>query len=221
MCCVLAARCEVGEILSAREASSQPQDKQTTITARHYPLRGVWLQRPPLPFASRSLSTVLPTFRSLLQNHTLFPFRRSKGPRSFLFMAPQPPPNNWEVPSYPPQLPQHRFDDESDEDVKAPYDDLIDEYATPYRPNPQHKAYNVGATAFNASKQVGGGPTPWETDAAGKDVEGASSDAHGWAYPPAAAKEVKRTSRWSRVRAQLYSRVGRLLTTLRRSYLIQ
>lgn len=84
----------------------------------------------------------------------------------------------WE-PSYPStQHPHH--DDDSDEDVKAPYDDLIDQYATPFSQNSQHKVHKVEPLAFDQ-----------KTNATGKDLEGASSDGHDWAYPPAPTANEK------------------------------
>lgn len=95
----------------------------------------------------------------------------------------------WE-PSYPPTTQQLHHDFDSDEDHKAPYDDLIDQYATPFRQNSQHKIHKVDALAFDQ-----------KTDT--KDLEGASSNGHDWAYPPATTTEEKgkrKVLTWSSVR---------------------
>ncbi|EKM48642.1 uncharacterized protein PHACADRAFT_266237 [Phanerochaete carnosa HHB-10118-sp] len=93
----------------------------------------------------------------------------------------------WE-PSYPSTQHSHH-DDDSDEDVKVPYDDLIDQYATPFSQNERHKVHKVEPLAFDQ-----------KTDATGKDLEGASSDGHDWAYPPASTakeKEQRKPLTWS------------------------
>ncbi|KAJ3551218.1 hypothetical protein NM688_g4831 [Phlebia brevispora] len=112
-------------------------------------------------------------------------------------MAHQPRTQEWNV-SYPPASQSHHSEDESDEDAKAPYDDLIDQYAIPYRQNSRHKSYNVDAATFKTSNEPGDSRT-WDGDAPGKDIEGASSDGHSWAYPPVAAKEAPRSSVWSTI----------------------
>lgn len=86
--------------------------------------------------------------------------------------------------------------------MKAPYDDLIDQYAIPYRQNSSHKSYSVEPSAFKTDPN---GPrtyplsqkTSLTSDVTGKDLGDASSDAHDWAYPPPASKEeVAKTSIW-------------------------
>lgn len=120
--------------------------------------------------------------------------------------APQQP---WDV-AYPPEQQSHRFDSEEDEDMKAPYDDLIDQYAIPYRQNSSHKSYSVEPSAFKTDPN---GPrtyplsqkTSLTSDVTGKDLGDASSDAHDWAYPPPASKEeVAKTSIWRTVRPLVY-----------------
>lgn len=98
----------------------------------------------------------------------------------------------WE-PAYPPtsQQPSH---EDFDEDTKAPYDDLIDQYATPFRQNSNHKSYKVDPSAFDHKTT---------SDGSGKDLENASSNGHDWAYPPSAPSEEKGKAKaltWSAVR---------------------
>lgn len=102
-------------------------------------------------------------------------------------------PAPWEL-SHPPQHSSHQ--DEDDEDVKAPYDDLIDQYATPYRQGATHKAYAVDPSAFDQSK--GAAPTyalsqktTHTSETHGKDLEGSTTHLNDWAYPPSAGKEEK------------------------------
>ncbi|GJE87787.1 hypothetical protein PsYK624_038700 [Phanerochaete sordida] len=85
----------------------------------------------------------------------------------------------WE-PSYPSSNPRPHHDGYSDEDAKAPYDDLIDQYATPFHQTAQHKVHKVEPLTFDQ-----------KTDGSGKDLEGASSNGHDWAYPPTTTTEEK------------------------------
>ncbi|CAL1696480.1 unnamed protein product [Somion occarium] len=82
-----------------------------------------------------------------------------------------------------------------DEDTKVPYDDLIDQYATPYRQNSQHKAYTVNPSAFNASGAVPSYPLTHKktnlSDATSKDLEGGTSEGLDWGYPPSPPKKDK------------------------------
>ena len=97
----------------------------------------------------------------------------------------------WES-SYPPTTQQRHHDIDSDEDHKVPYDDLIDQYATPFSQNSQHKVHKVDPLAFDQ-----------KTNTSGKDLEGASSNGHDWAYPPTATTEEKgkrKALTWSSVR---------------------
>ena len=106
----------------------------------------------------------------------------------------------WE-PSYPPNHPQPHHDADSDEDAKAPYDDLIDQYATPFQQNARHKVHKVEPLAFDQ-----------KTDGSGKDLEGVSSNGHDWAYPPTASSEEKGKGKawtWRMVRTGASCRSGR------------
>lgn len=104
-------------------------------------------------------------------------------------------PTPWDLTPPPPQTP-HR--DSEDEDAKAPYDDLIDQYATPFRQNPSHKAVTVDPSAFDQSKgalaYALSKKSTHTSDTHGKDLEGSSAAGHDWAYPPASAKEEKEES---------------------------
>lgn len=95
----------------------------------------------------------------------------------------------WEHPY--PSTAQQSQHHEDDEDTKAPYDDLIDQYALPYRQNSQHKAYTVDPSAFNAADRS----HKSASEDRGKDLEEASSQGHDWAYPPTLSLEEKGQSK--------------------------
>lgn len=102
----------------------------------------------------------------------------------------------WEL-TYPPttQQPHHH---EDDEDTKSPYDDLIDQYAVPFSQNAKHKSFKVDSLAFDAADR-----THKTSEDTGKDLEGASSQGHDWAYPPTTPTEEKGKGKpwtWSSVR---------------------
>ena len=113
-------------------------------------------------------------------------------------------------PAHPPPAHQPQLDD--DDDVKAPYDDLIDQYATPYRSNSKHKTFNLAG-------QTNGAPTyplthkkTNNSDASTKDLEGSTSEGADWGYPPGPPKvEEKKPNFWSSVRTTrslgLYARL--------------
>lgn len=98
------------------------------------------------------------------------------------------------------QLPEH-------EDTKAPYDDLIDQYATPYRQNSQHKSYSVNPVTFNPSEPslaYSSSHKQTTSDVTSKDLEGSSSQAHDWGYPPPPLPVDKEKPNWlSMVRCTL------------------
>ena len=105
----------------------------------------------------------------------------------------------WEL-SYPPTT-QQAHQHEYDEDTKAPFDDLIDQYALPYSQNSQHKSYTMDPAVFGAGDRTHNSTG----ERRGKDLEEASSQGHDWAYPPTAALEEKSKSgkkalTWSTVR---------------------
>ncbi|THH26654.1 hypothetical protein EUX98_g7531 [Antrodiella citrinella] len=83
--------------------------------------------------------------------------------------------------SSPPNQPQ--FDDD---DVKAPYDDLIDQYAAPYGVNPQHKTFNIatGRTGAAPTYPLTHKQTNNSDDDSGKDIEASTTEGTDWGYPP-------------------------------------
>ncbi|PSR71279.1 hypothetical protein PHLCEN_2v12793 [Hermanssonia centrifuga] len=113
-------------------------------------------------------------------------------------MPPHPTSQPWDL-SYPPAPSSEQH---GEEDLKAPYDDLIDQYAIPYRQNPTHKAYAVDPSAFE-SDDLSQKPSR-TTEASDKDLEYASTDGHNWGYPPVAQKEKRERGHWwSAVRLDL------------------
>ena len=108
-------------------------------------------------------------------------------------------------PYYPSPHPQHRLDLE-DEDAKASYDDLIDQYAIPYHQNSNHKPFNVDSSAFRTadrSNTAVGYPLSQKNtgtmESDNKDFEGSTVDGHTWAYPPPPIKEETPKAAWWRV----------------------
>lgn len=113
---------------------------------------------------------------------------------------------NYSVP-YPTNPSQQQLD-LGDDDVKVPYDDLIDQYATPYQRQSDYKAYSISPNAPQAHTRRPSYPLSpkhsYQVEASGKDD---SSDAHGptndWEYPPAAMKQDKikeKPNFWATVR---------------------
>ncbi|KAI0374406.1 hypothetical protein BV20DRAFT_936044 [Pilatotrama ljubarskyi] len=112
------------------------------------------------------------------------------------------------VPSYPPQYPAQPPLAHRDNDTKAPYDDLIDQYATPYGTQ-AHKTYAVDPASLNlADSRHGRAPSyPLPKQSYSSDVtkdtktlEGHGPDPPDWEYPPTLAKgdaKEKETS-WKR-----------------------
>jgi len=96
--------------------------------------------------------------------------------------------------SYPAAIPpaQHAPLDD-DDDVKAPYDDLIDQYAT------QYGAYSVDVPSFDIPQgRHGRAPSipltqkqSYSTDTTGKDTDGTDAQRLDWGYPPTSSQEEK------------------------------
>ncbi|TCD70065.1 hypothetical protein EIP91_005046 [Steccherinum ochraceum] len=114
---------------------------------------------------------------------------------SAFVMSNHPSPN---YPAPPPSAYQPQFDDE---DVKAPYDDLIDQYATPYRSNSQHKTFDLAA---GRNSSAPGYPLTHKqtnnSDVTGKDIEGSTAEGTDWGYPPPPPQvDTEKKSFWSSV----------------------
>ncbi|OBZ79017.1 hypothetical protein A0H81_00538 [Grifola frondosa] len=102
---------------------------------------------------------------------------------------------------YPSATPQQGPHSEEDEEIKAPYDDLIDQYATPYG-HSAHKTYAVDPTSLNlAEGRHGRSPSfplsqkqSYSTDVAVKDakhIDDFEMDRPELGYPPTTLKEEK------------------------------
>jgi len=88
---------------------------------------------------------------------------------------------------------QEQHSQEDDEDLKVPYDDLIDQYATPFQQNSQHKSFNVNPSNLQSTPSNGYPLTHQKTnmsDATSKDLEG-SREGTDWNYPPQSAVAEK------------------------------
>ncbi|OCH96575.1 hypothetical protein OBBRIDRAFT_743369 [Obba rivulosa] len=89
--------------------------------------------------------------------------------------------------------------DDDDDYIKAPYDDLIDQYATPY------KAYSVDAASFNAAQgRHGRAPSipltqkqsfSIDTHATDKDIDGVDDQGLDWGYPPSTPSKEEKPKR--------------------------
>ncbi|KAI0651619.1 hypothetical protein C8Q79DRAFT_1004894 [Trametes meyenii] len=102
------------------------------------------------------------------------------------------------VPSYPPQYPAQPPLAHRDDDTKAPYDDLIDQYSASYS-TPTSRTYAVDPATINF-------PPPKqsyssETTKDFKSLEGHGHEPPDWEYPPTLAKgdtKEKENKSWSR-----------------------
>ncbi|KAI0336060.1 hypothetical protein GY45DRAFT_1239290 [Cubamyces sp. BRFM 1775] len=111
------------------------------------------------------------------------------------------------VPTYPPQYPAQPPLAHHDDDTKAPYDDLIDQYAAPYGTQ-THRTYAVDPTSLNlANSRHGRAPSyplpkqsySSETTKDIKSLEDHEPDPPDWGYPPTAAQEdAKEEKSWTR-----------------------
>ncbi len=100
-------------------------------------------------------------------------------------------PAPWEL-THPQQSPLPPPED--DEDTKAPYDDLIDQYATPFTKNAKHSVYSVDASAFDR------GASSYSLDQkpsqiSDKDLEGSTVHGHDWEYPPQKARPEEKVEK--------------------------
>ena len=108
--------------------------------------------------------------------------------------------------------------DLGDDDVKSPYDDLIDQYATPYQKHADYKAYSVEPDATKLpharrpSYPLSQKPS-YTSEATGKDSSIGHTDATDWEYPPITMQQDKVKDKpkfWATVRR--YPILGDLVT---------
>ena len=92
-----------------------------------------------------------------------------------------------------------------DDETKAPYDDLIDQYASPYG-NQAHKTFAVDPASFSGHARQPSYPLSkhsYETSKDLKSLDSHAQDPPDWGYPPPLSKETKKDekeSTWSKVR---------------------
>ena len=110
-------------------------------------------------------------------------------------------PAPWEL-THPQQSPQPP----DDEDVKAPYDDLIDQYGAPYGAQP-YKTFAVDPSAFSSHGRQPSYTVSNQSHETSKDfksADGFAQEPPDWEYPPPLAKEGKveteKKSKWAKVR---------------------
>ncbi|KAI0639171.1 hypothetical protein C8Q77DRAFT_1184475 [Trametes polyzona] len=102
------------------------------------------------------------------------------------------------VPPYPPQYPAQPPLAHRDNDTKAPYDDLIDQYATPYGTQ-AHKTFAVDPASLNYADAHFDSPAysppkqsySSEVTKDTKSLEGHGPDPPDWEYPPPLPKGKK------------------------------
>ncbi|KAI0786041.1 hypothetical protein C8Q75DRAFT_827655 [Abortiporus biennis] len=90
-----------------------------------------------------------------------------------------------------------------DDDIKSPYDDLIDQYATPFGTTPNHQAFTVNPEAFsstNASQYPLTHKKPNPSDVSSKELGGATTEGNDWGYPPGPPQvDKEKQSIWSMI----------------------
>ena len=116
--------------------------------------------------------------------------------------------------AYPSSHQPPHFDDE---DVKTPYDDLIDQYAQPFRQNAQHKSYTL-------DNDLKGAPLSHKktnlSDATSKELDAGTSEGSDWGYPPGPPKTDKEEKGkwWSEVGTLEFLRTCFIYPPLPRSF---
>ncbi|KAK0505938.1 hypothetical protein EDD18DRAFT_1121284 [Armillaria luteobubalina] len=90
---------------------------------------------------------------------------------------------------------------EPQSEVKASYDDLIDEYASPYAVNAHHKTFAVETPTMGAPQHRRGPSTPMKTTFSSKQSNDTFRDQPQPLYPPLPAKdtEKQRWYQWSNI----------------------
>jgi hypothetical protein len=95
------------------------------------------------------------------------------------------------------QRPYQHTDD--DHDYKVPFDELTDEYSTPYAPTSHHQTYAVGAQMQTSHRR--GNSTPMKNIAFASKQSEDTIDSDMPSYPPnKQAKEVDTRTLWEKVR---------------------
>lgn len=112
-----------------------------------------------------------------------------------------------------PTNPSQQQLDLADDDVKAPYDDLIDQYATPYQRQSDYKAYSVNPLDASKAPHARQPSYPlsqkqsYNSEATGKDSIDGDRDGNDWEYPPPTLKQDKTKEKlnfWATVRYIFY-----------------
>lgn len=100
------------------------------------------------------------------------------------------PPNDTSLRPY-----QHTDDD----DYKVPFDELTDEYSTPYAPTARHQTYTVGAQMQTSHRR--GNSTPMKNVPFSSKQSEDTIDSEAPHYPPSKqTKEVDTRTLWEKVR---------------------
>lgn len=100
-----------------------------------------------------------------------------------------------------------------DDETKAPYDDLIDQYAAPYG-SQAHRTYAVDPASMSRHGRQPSFPTSkhsYDTSRDFKSTDGHKQDPPDWEYPPPPAKGEmveKEVKTWRSVRSPLLDLVA-------------
>ena len=168
---------------------------------RDWPRRDGRLKRTRLPLAlgvRSSTSAGRPPFlRSQAEQPNLQSLFRPHSPYNTMSSHPA----DFSYPNYPAPVHPHNA---RDDDVKAPYDDLIDQYGSPYGAQP-HKTFAVDPSALSSHARQPSYTVSNQSHETSKDLKSAySQDPPDWEYPPPLAKEekliVEKKTTWSKVR---------------------
>jgi len=89
----------------------------------------------------------------------------------------------------------------TDEDVKASYDDLIDEYSTPYTANTRHQTFAVGTPIHQQyATHHRGSSNPLSSKTFDTKQSDDTHETASYIYPPAvSSKEVDNRTIWQKV----------------------
>lgn len=119
-------------------------------------------------------------------------------------MAFQPSQSGVRAQQYQRSYPQQPQFDPHDDEYKANYDDLIDEYASPYAANARHQTYAVEAPSLTTPQHRRGPSFPLSSQKpqmSSKHSDDTSHDLSPVAYPPPAPLTVDTRGFWQKVKS--------------------
>ncbi|KAG2023799.1 hypothetical protein CC2G_001414 [Coprinopsis cinerea AmutBmut pab1-1] len=88
----------------------------------------------------------------------------------------------------------------SEEDLKAPYDELIDGYSAPYAPNSGHQTYTIGGAATHPTSHRRGNSQPMKNFPFSSKQSEETHETMSSTYPPLTpAKEADKRTLWQKI----------------------